>query len=92
MWGKLHCKSLMLVTADNCGFPFLLTVMITKTKVKRTFTEGVAGGNCCARGGLGGGAATQSKRRRREEKSRLSHYLWVLNSSLRKRVVAWNPN
>ena len=31
----------MLVTADNCGFPFFLTVMITKTKVKRTFTEGV---------------------------------------------------
>lgn len=53
MWGKLHCKSLMLVTADNCGFPFFLTVMITKTKVKRTFTEGVAGSwDCCARGAL----------------------------------------
>ena len=52
MWGKLHsfCKSLMLVTTDNCGFPFFLTVMMTKTKVKRTFTEGVAGGDCCARG------------------------------------------
>ena len=62
MWGKLHCKSLMLVTADNCGFPFLLTVMITKTKVKRTFTEGVAGGNCCARGG-GGGLAVEPLRK-----------------------------
>ena len=43
-------------------------------------------------GGGGEGHVAEPLRETSEEKSRLSHYLWVLNSSLRKREVAWNPN
>ena len=92
MLGKLHCKSLMLVTADNCGFPFFLTVMITKTKVKRTFTEGVAGSwDCCARGALAAEPLPEASCDAARKNPAFHITYAVLNSSLRKLgVVAWN--